>query len=116
MKNGSHVYDLLEYRDLYDIPRAFIISTEAQRLLYFDCPFDSCSDEYSSFFEIFELKVSDPSLIPHDWREMGEIVSRRLGRVQANQITFDASCRKSIALDFGEMVRGGAGQPIGVNP
>jgi hypothetical protein len=88
---------MLEYRDFYDIPRAFIIEPQRQMLLYFDCPFDEDRDDYDDVFRVAVLRSNEASSLPEDWRKLDLLGS--LGSIPVSAVHFDDTRRKEVVID-----------------
>jgi hypothetical protein len=84
-----------QYREFYDIPRAFVVE-RAGDLLFFDCPFNDSRDDYEPEYTVFKIqdahrdKVDQPSWL--DLRRYGE----RIGAVPTGAVTFDETRRRAI--------------------
>ncbi len=88
-------WSAIQYRDFYDIPRAFVAERQGE-WYFFDCPFDQDIDDYPDYFVVYRLarQLAD-RLEPMSWEAlagMGNLV----GRVPASAIEFDQSKRRYI--------------------
>lgn len=88
---------ILEYRDFYDIPRAFVIEPQRGMLLYFDCAFDEDRDDYADTFEVTVLRSTERSSLPKDWRKLDVLAN--VGNVPTTRVHFDNTRRKEVVID-----------------
>jgi hypothetical protein len=88
---------ILEYRDFYDVPRAFIIEPQGRMLLYFDCAFDEDRDDYGDAFKVAVLRSTERSTLPKDWRKLELFAD--IGSVPVASVHFDDTRRKEVVID-----------------
>src|ERR1700682_486822 len=88
---------MLDYRDFYDIPRAFIIEPHRQMLLYFHCPFDEDRDDYGDVFKVSVLRNNEASSLPQDWRKLDLLGN--IGSIAISAVHFDDTRRSDVVID-----------------
>ncbi len=88
---------ILEYRDFYDIPRAFIIEPQRGMLLYFDCAFDEDRDDYDDTFKVAVLRSTERSSLPKDWGKLDLLAN--IGSVPTTTVHFDDTRRKEVIIE-----------------
>lgn len=85
----------IEYRDFYDIPRAFIVEYLGE-LYFFDCPFDEDNDEYPNYFSVYQLPIATIERYETgSWihlKDKGDL----MGTISTNALKFDESRRRYI--------------------
>lgn len=87
---------ILEYRDFYDLPRAFVVRRNGREVL-FDCPFDAAVDDYPKEYAVYELTNEGERLRKmKSWSSLAEH-GTRLGKVSVDTVAFDASKRSAIS-------------------
>jgi hypothetical protein len=88
---------ILEYRDFYDVPRAFIIEPQRRMLLYFDCAFDEDRDDYGDAYKVAVLRSAERSNLPEDWRKLDLLTD--IGSVPTAAVHFDDTRRREVVID-----------------
>ena len=88
---------IIDYRDFYDIPRAFIIEPQPKIFLYFECGFDEVRDGYVDIFRVFLLKTSDISRLPKDWRNLDSLGT--VATLPISAVRFDHTRRREVVID-----------------
>lgn len=85
----------ISYADFYDVPRAFLVELDGERL-FFDCLFDDAIDDYPSEYTVHRL---DPGVVrgtePISWRDL-RARGVALGRVPTAAVVFDETRRRSV--------------------
>jgi hypothetical protein len=87
----------IEYRDFYDLPRAFFVRHD-DRWLYALSEFDADSDEFGDY-RVFDLGERGPDQAASDWRAVPEAAIAMLGTVSLTSDSFDPTRRKSITVN-----------------
>jgi hypothetical protein len=90
-----------QYRDFYDIPRAFVLSFHGETY-FFDCPFDDEIDSYSPVYTVYRL----PDLCDHEadegsWVKLSQ-QGMRCGSVATASAVFDPTRRRLINSEIFE--------------
>ena len=85
----------IQYRDFYDIPRAFIVEREG-KLFFFDGGFDKQADEYAENFRVYQLKP-ESSKVPESesWQGLAD-QGKLLGEVPIGSVQFDPTRRAAV--------------------
>jgi hypothetical protein len=89
---------IVEYRDFYDVPRAFIVAPRQGLFWFFDCRFDETIDDYPTSFQVYSIEGQDVDQLPADWRKLCSMSKAKLGEVPLSFIKFDTTRRKEICL------------------
>jgi len=87
-----------EYRDFYDVPRAFIVAPRKGLIWFFDCRFDEGIDDYATSYQVYLIEGQDLRQLPPDWRQLYSKSKAKLGDVPLSSIEFDITRRKEISL------------------
>jgi len=94
---SDHPIPILEYRDFYYVPRAFIIEPQRQMLLFFDCAFDEDRDDYGDVFKVGVLRSGERSGLLEDWHKMDLLAN--IGSIPITAVHFDDSRRREVFID-----------------
>ena len=94
------------YRDLYDVPRAFLVVPRQGVILFFDCPFDDSIDDYPGCDQVFAIEGLDLAELPRDWRLLSHLSKECLGGVPIAPLKFDNTRRKEVLVsDAKKLIR-----------
>jgi hypothetical protein len=85
----------IKYRDFYDIPRLFLVETNALCVL-FDGRFDPAIDDYSPVYEVHLLPMPTASELAGDWNDLIARSHRCVGTVRTSEVEFDSTRRQFI--------------------
>jgi len=93
----------IEYRDFYDIPRAFIVEYQ-DAVYFFDCPFDADLDEYPEQYTVYRIPVSLPDAInAPSWAELpGHGI--RVAQIRTGAVEFDPTKRGAVRASVFDLV------------
>jgi hypothetical protein len=94
---SDHPIAIVEYRDFYDVPRAFIIEPQRHMLLFFDCAFDEDRDDYGDVFSVAVLRSAERSGLPEDWRKLDVLAN--IGSIPISAVHFDDPRRREVVID-----------------
>jgi len=85
----------IQYRDFYDIPRAFVVEREGATY-FFDCPFDAALDEYPDLYHVYRLPPSARRIVDAaSWVGL-ENEGTFLADVPVKSVSFDPTRRAAI--------------------
>lgn len=85
----------IQYRDFYDIPRAFVAEREGHQYL-FDCRFDERIDDYPNSYRVYRLAPILPEALTSASWEPLEADATFLGDIPIDVVLFDPSKRKAV--------------------
>jgi hypothetical protein len=86
----------IQYREFYDIPRAFVVDYR-ESSFFFECPFDDELDDYPDFFAVFRLPKEVRDQIDNlSWAELSARLER-IGAIHADKVEFDQSKRRFVS-------------------
>ena len=90
----------IQYRDFYDVPRVFAFKCH-ERCYLFDSKFEEDTDEYSHYYEVYELPNDAMNWLERlvDWRDLSK-KGRRIARVAVKSVQFDESRRRFVNSDI----------------
>jgi hypothetical protein len=85
----------IQYRDFYDIPRAFFVRA-SQGWLFFDCSFDDEADEYPAEYSVWFMGDRGPESFAGSWSHLSGEADREVGKVPVADVRFDGTRRRSV--------------------
>lgn len=85
----------IRYRDLWDVPRIFLMQHEGHTFL-FDCEFDESTEDFRDTFQIYRMPELDESELAGSWELLTERALQSLGTVPVTAVCFDPTRRKAI--------------------
>ena len=86
---------ILSYRDFYDVPRTFVVTTP-DGLLVFDSPFDDELDDYRPEYTVHFLPWSEARRLHDPWDTLTNGAERR-GQVPTVDVAFDETRRLMVS-------------------
>lgn len=93
----------IQYRDFYDIPRAFIIEHEGRGYL-FDCPFDVDLDDYPDHFQVYKVDLGPVRAIgAGSWEGLAS-EGTLVGQIPIHLVKFDPTRRAAVDDDVLELI------------
>jgi cytochrome oxidase Cu insertion factor (SCO1/SenC/PrrC family) len=87
------MWEQIEYRDFWDVPRLFIVRHK-DKVYLFDCRFDEEKDEYPDFYKAYLFNEHDVGA--KHWEEISTNYAPSLGEVKVLAVKFDVTRRKEI--------------------
>jgi hypothetical protein len=93
--NTSMAWIPIQYRDFYDIPRAFIVEHQGA-LFFFDGSFDEKADEYREQFRVFRLGPESSKIVQSDSWVGLEKTGTLIAEVPVSSVKFDATRRAAV--------------------
>ena len=86
---------LIDYRDLHEVPRMFVAEHEGRQYL-FDGSFNDDLDEYPDDYDVFELPRLSLAELAGSWQNISRRAVQHLGRVPVESVNFDRTRRREI--------------------
>jgi hypothetical protein len=88
MNPTEDVVKILDYRDFYDKPRAFMVEIPAGGVLYFNCEFREDIDAYAAYYTI--VAIPRPfNEIPSAWKDIDLTGCYKVGKIPLDTVEFD---------------------------
>jgi len=87
------VWEKIEYRDFWDVPRLFIVRCN-EKVYLFNSKFDDEIDDYPDFYRVYLFNESDVE--SKNWEEKISDETTYLGEILIRDIKFDATRRREI--------------------
>lgn len=85
----------IQYRDFYDIPRAFVAEHRGT-VFYFDGAFDEGADEYAESFRVYRLDAgASEKVASASWQGL-EDLGVFVAEVPVKSVRFDATRRAAV--------------------
>lgn len=86
-------FDILEYREFYDFPRAIILVDPSERRLFLSCAFDNDLDDYLEEFAVYAIHKSFQPRNERSWGEQFGSQHQFLGNIRCSSVEFDETKR-----------------------
>lgn len=100
MTTSSRSFQIVSYRDFYDVPRLILAMDECSRYWIFDCGFDDELDDYPSDYRVYfignDLNAAEEAMTMHVQGVMASIESV----VPVASLEFDSSKRHSFEIEI----------------
>lgn len=94
----------IEYREFYDLPRAFLVRNGGQ-CFFFSCRFEDAIDEYASDYSIYLMPDLGPEDISGSWDDLEQRAVRFIGKIPVAVVVFDPTKRRSIDETAFDLIR-----------
>lgn len=83
------------YRDLWDVPRIFLVDFQDRHFL-FDCEFDDETEDFPDQYQVYLMPSLADADLAGSWVHLCARAIQHLGEVPLDQVVFDATRRKEI--------------------
>lgn len=99
----------IQYRDFYDIPRAFIVEREG-KVFFFDGGFDEHADEYAESFRVYQLNTGSSKVSESEsWQGLAD-KGTLVGEVPVGKVEFDPTRRAAVNDAVFDLLQGLSGE------
>src|SRR5258708_2927793 len=85
-----------QFRDLWDVPRMFVVEEDGRTLL-FDCPFDDETEDYAREYRVYEMSSLTDSDLSESWSDLPRRAIRQLGTIPVKEVAFGSDARLSLS-------------------
>ena len=85
----------IRYREVWDVPRIFVVSY-GNNLLLFDCPFDEEIEDYQDLYHVYLMPLLTEQDLAGSWGNLAERATEHLADVPISRVHFDPSMRQSV--------------------
>jgi hypothetical protein len=85
----------IQYREFYDVPRMFLLRSEARTFL-FDSPFLEGEDDYSRDYRVYLMPDLTPGDVAGSWSGLPGRALRLVGEIPVSSVMFDPSRRNAV--------------------
>jgi hypothetical protein len=85
-----------QYRDMWDVPRMFVVETDGHALL-FDCPFDEEREDYAREYAVYQMPALSDGELAGSWADLPDRAVRRLGAVPVADVAFGPDPRTAVS-------------------
>jgi hypothetical protein len=100
MKNQDQPFQIILYRDFYDIPQMFLARHRGSVYL-FECSFDEGIDDYEDHFRVHLMPPIESLSLDGSWADLAKQSVRFLGRAKKSEMVFDPTRRAEMRLQPG---------------
>lgn len=85
----------IRYRDLWDVPRIFLVEHGGNTYL-FDCAFDEATEDYPDHYRVFRVPSLTEDELAGSWDELHLRAIQELGSVPVRDVQFDPTRRARV--------------------
>ena len=89
----------IQYRELWDVPRIFLVDHERLHFL-FDCPFDEQTEDYSGSYKVYLLPDVTEEEVSGSWHQLPQRAIRFVKQIPVAEVCFDPTQQKAIATQL----------------
>jgi hypothetical protein len=91
----SDLLTIIDYRDLWDVPRMFLVRHEGH-LYLFDCPFHEAHEDYGPAYRVYRMPELSDADRAGSWAEFPARAVTLLGEVPLTRVRFDPTRRQGV--------------------